>query len=131
MARENIDLVRRLYAAIARKDEEAVFQCYHPDVEWHDDAWLDVGVHRGFEGIRAAHRDFFGQFESVTFEPHDFVQIGNRVVVTVRVVGRGRGSGIEVRPEVPALFTIRDGKISRTHLFSDREQALDAAGVSE
>jgi len=32
MSQENIDLVQRLYAAIARKDEEAVFQCYHPDV---------------------------------------------------------------------------------------------------
>jgi ketosteroid isomerase-like protein len=132
MSEENVETVRKLYAAIARKDKEGVFNCYHPDVEWHDHAWLDYeGVRRGLEGVRAVHREFFGPFKTFTYELHDFVDIGDRVVVTVHVIGRGRASGVEVEREVPVVFTFREGKIARTELFANRDAALEAAGLSE
>jgi ketosteroid isomerase-like protein len=129
MSQENVEVVRELYAAVARRDENAVFDCYHPDIEWHDHAWLDVGVHRGYDGIRAAHRPFFAQFEQVTFEPYDFAAVGDRVVVSVHVVGRGRGSGVGVERDVPVVFTLRETKISRAEVFSSRAEALEAAGL--
>jgi ketosteroid isomerase-like protein len=130
VSRQNVELVRNLYVAVARKDEQAVSACYHPDVEWRDNAWLDVGVHRGFEGVKAAHRSFFAQFEQATFVPHDFVEVGDdRVVVTVRTVGRGRGSGVDVEREVSVVYTVREGKITRADIFNDRAEALDAAGL--
>jgi ketosteroid isomerase-like protein len=131
MSEENVERVRELYAAVARRDEQAIFDCYHPDVEWRDHAWLDVGVHRGYDGIRAAHRPFFAQFDQVTFEPYDFLDAGDRVVVTVHVVGRGRGSGVGVEREVPVVFTFRDGRIARAEVCSGRDEALEAAGLAE
>ena len=45
-------------------------------------------------------------------------------------VARGR-DGIEVQARGIWVWTIRDGSIVRACLFQDRQEALEAAGVSE
>ena len=45
--------------------------------------------------------------------PEEFVDIGDRVVVTVRLRAHGRRSGIEVDARLYDVFTVRDGKIVR------------------
>ena len=35
-------------------------------------------------------------WEEIRFEPLDFVDVGERVVVVERLVGKGKGSGVEV-----------------------------------
>ena len=131
MSQENIDLVQRLYAAIARKDEEAVFQCDHPDVEWHDDAWLDVGPIEGSResvrrivassvSSRASHSNLTISFRSAT-------ESWSRCVWSDADAAVALKSGVRCPPS----SRFETEKISRTHLFSDREQALEAAGLSE
>jgi ketosteroid isomerase-like protein len=44
---------------------------------------------------------------------------------------RGKASGIEVRYDYWVVFSFRDGEISRVEWFEDRDQALEAAGLSE
>jgi hypothetical protein len=44
---------------------------------------------------------------------------------------RGDGSGADVEIDYWAVVTFRNGKILRNHWFSDREEALEAAGLSE
>ena len=34
MSAENVELVRRLYEAVASRDSETVLSIYHPNVEW-------------------------------------------------------------------------------------------------
>ncbi len=60
-----------------------------------------------------------------------FVDIDDRVVVTVRLRGRGRGSGVEVDARFYDVFTLRDGKIVRMDQFTERSEALGAAGLPE
>jgi ketosteroid isomerase-like protein len=54
--------------------------------------------------------------------------MGDRVLVTVRFRARGRGSGIAVGARLYDLFTLRKGKIVRMDQFSERSEALEAAG---
>jgi hypothetical protein len=44
---------------------------------------------------------------------------------------RGRTSGIEVTARMLCAFTVRDGLIVRYQAFSERQQALEAAGLRE
>jgi ketosteroid isomerase-like protein len=44
---------------------------------------------------------------------------------------RGRASGASIETRVAQLFTLRDGKITRIHAYSDREAALAALGLRE
>ena len=39
--------------------------------------------------------------------------------------------GIELERELPELFTLREGLIARLDGFTDRKQALEAAGLNE
>jgi ketosteroid isomerase-like protein len=46
--------------------------------------------------------------------------------------GRSKEAGVQVEMMKYAhVLTVRDGKITRAELHSDREKALEAAGLSE
>lgn len=69
---------------------------------------------------------------TTTFEPESFRAAGgDRVLVFVRVHGIGVGSGVEVEGRFAHLLTIRDGRVFRTEVYTDRGRALAAAGLEE
>ena len=62
----------------------------------------------------------------------ELVDPGDDTVVAVEAVRRTREGSAELRRIRPLdVFTNRDGKIARGREFSIREQALEAAGLSE
>jgi ketosteroid isomerase-like protein len=44
---------------------------------------------------------------------------------------RGKSSGVEVKQEAWGVFSFRAGRIIRIEWFSDRGEALEAAGLRE
>ena len=56
--------------------------------------------------------------------PEDFTDMGDCVLATVRLRGRGRGSGVEVDARFFDLYTLRDGKIIRMDQFAEESEAL-------
>jgi ketosteroid isomerase-like protein len=52
------------------------------------------------------------------------------VLVLARTFVRGKGSGVEVDIPVAHLLTLRDGKVARFEVFTDRDEALAAAGLA-
>ena len=61
----------------------------------------------------------------------EFVDAGDRVVVTLHLRARGRGSGVEIDARFFDVYTIRDGEIVRMDEFTERSAALEAAGLRE
>jgi ketosteroid isomerase-like protein len=55
----------------------------------------------------------------------------DRVLVTWVPLLRGKQSGAVGSQRAAAVITVRDGKIVRSELYSSREQALEAVGLSE
>jgi hypothetical protein len=45
----------------------------------------------------------------------------------------GRASGINLGSDIPSanVYDLTDGKIKRVRIFLDRQEALEAAGLSE
>jgi ketosteroid isomerase-like protein len=74
--------------------------------------------------------EFRQSWESVRIEPHEFIEVDEHVVVpwTAHMVGR---DGIEVEARVTWTWTILDGAIERVCMYQEREEALDAAGLTE
>ncbi len=60
-----------------------------------------------------------------------FVSDENRVVTSVEDGGRMKGSGAEVWNRLFHVTTFRDGKIVRFSSHTDKNRALEAAGLSE
>ena len=140
MPQENVETVRRLYslgadaAGIVRGDYDDVFRDYfHPEFEVVPPfAYPDSeSSYRGPDGLRR----WFGQMDEIwsdfRFEPERFFDVGERVVVFVRVSGAAKGSGPALAISTAHVLTLRDGRVTRTEIFLDRAEALDAVGLRE
>ena len=137
MSRENVELVRRLYDAVAARDSETVLSIYHPDLVWDHSNNAEVAglvgetVYHGHEGLREWSRQFYEAWEDVTAELEDVLDLGgDRVVAVLDYRGRGRVSGLEVQfTRMAGIFTIRDGRVIRAEWYRDEGGALQAAGI--
>jgi ketosteroid isomerase-like protein len=69
----------------------------------------------------------FDGWESWRMEPEQLTPVGDQVAVVVSYRARGRSSGVEVRGQESALFTLRAGKIVRYEWFHEPHDAYDAA----
>ncbi len=136
MSGENVQIVRRLFEAVARHDTEAVLAAYDPNVEYDFSGSPLVGlvgatVYHGHEGMRQWVRDRYTVWERIEDECQELIDAGQDVISFVISRGRGRASGAEVELRHYALWTIRDATIVRVSWFHTREDALEAAGLQE
>jgi ketosteroid isomerase-like protein len=74
---------------------------------------------------------FFGEFSDARAEINELIDAGDRVLVGTTARGRGKQSGVESGWHLWHLWTLRDGKIVRGEGFTDRDEALEAAGLPE
>jgi ketosteroid isomerase-like protein len=134
MSRENVELLERCWEAVARRGPEALLDFADPALEWHVRQDLpDAGVYRGHQGFRALLERFDEAFEEQGYEPVEFIDAGGEVVVVpLRWWGRGRGSGATVVERYETwVFTVRERRIASVREFRTRDEALEAAGLSE
>ena len=140
VSRENVDLVRRLYAELAsegsaeefdqRMTDEALSRLLDPGIEWIPvtHSLLAADSYRGFDGVRRFWGEFLSTWESYSVEPLSFDDAGDQVAVVVHIVGRTHE--LEVDETRSSLLTVRDARVVRVESFADREGAREAAGLS-
>ena len=139
MSRENVELVRRLYAELAsegsaqefdeRLTDEALSAFLDPRIEWLPVAHsvLAVDSYRGFDGVRRFWSEFLSTWERYRVETLRFDDAGDQVAVVVRIVGRTHE--LEVDETRSSLLAVRDGRVIRVQSFADPEGAREAAGL--
>jgi len=88
-------------------------------------------VYEGHEGALRYMRGFEGLMEDVRFEPLEMFEHGERVIVVLRLVGRGATSGIEVDQHFAVVHEVEDGKVKRMDPYPDIEAAREALGAAE
>jgi ketosteroid isomerase-like protein len=137
MLQENVEIVRQVYEAAARRDSATVFALYDEDVEL-DSTRLNIpfgeagSVVHGHDGARSFFREWHEAWEIIDYDYDELIDVGDdHVIAVVTRRARGRASGADVKLHVALLFTIRRGKIVRLVWFPARADALEAAGLSE
>jgi hypothetical protein len=65
-------------------------------------------------------------WEDLYLEATDYEQIGEHVLVDMRVIAKGRGSGVPIDVQVVQLFTVRAGAIVLYGVYRNREEARAA-----
>ena len=107
-----------------------ILEFLDPEIEWAPAIArrMTGASYRGHAGVRQWVEDTLEVWEEFRPEPVEFIDAGDHVVVDVRWRGRGRASAVEVDEKVTQVFTFRGGKIVRAETFTDRGQALQAAG---
>jgi ketosteroid isomerase-like protein len=131
MSQENVETFREALDAFNRGDRAAFLALCDPDYENVPPRdWPESAPIRG----RNAIWDFFVQgqepWEEASFEVGELIDAGNDTVVAEqRAQMRGKASGAEVMWSYWHVVTFRHGKALRSEWFTDRAQALDAAGL--
>jgi ketosteroid isomerase-like protein len=130
MSEENVEIVREGIEAYTRGDLDALTQLYDPDVVFET---LLLGTHRGKEAIRLLYEENRKTLSGYRLDPIELIDAGDKVVAVVQVIGVGPASQIamEDRDRFVILFTISNGRTVRQQSFRNREDALEAAGLSE
>jgi ketosteroid isomerase-like protein len=131
MSQENVEIVKAAYDASNREDWDAFFKDAAPGCEV--DLSRALGPWRGVFGLDQIRRvvgEFRETWESSRMEPHEFIEAGDLVVVPGTQHLKGRG-GIEVVVRGTFVWTIRNGAIERVTMYQERQDALEAVGLSE
>ena len=92
---------------------------------------FDPLVYHGHQGVREFLALIREQWATLRLEPQEFVDAGDKVVVSIRLVGVGKESGAETTAESAHVWTFREGKIIRQTTFQTMDEALEAAGLRE
>jgi ketosteroid isomerase-like protein len=137
MSQENVDLLRSLFEAVARRDTATAAAFYDPEIEWDNtrgplQGMIERKIYRGYEGLGRWWREYREAWESAWDEVEDLIDAGDQVVSVQTMHGRGKASGVAVElAHVAVVWTFRQGKIVRVRLFTTRAEALEAAGLRE
>ena len=131
MSQEHVEIVRVAIDAYNQGDWESALKDAAPGFEF--DLSRAIGPQHAVYGRDQMQRfwaEFAENWESVRIEPHEFIESGEHVVVpwTMHAVGR---DGIEVQARVTRGWTIREGAIERVCMYQERQEALEAAGLSD
>jgi ketosteroid isomerase-like protein len=134
MSRENVAAVEAAYEALARGGLDQFIEHWTDDLDHRsiEGAPDDRGPIHGRNAMRAYVQDWIDLFDNFRIEPVELIDAGgNRVVAVLRFGGRTRRGAVDTDQTMGAVFEIRDGKIARGREYGTRNQALDAAGLSE
>src|SRR3954447_8207656 len=127
--------VRRACAAANRRDFDLLVLGVDPGVE-HRPAenllpldWDPVA--HGHDGYEQVWRKMMDAFDDFRAEPAEILDLGDKLLITAHYKGHGSGSGIPIDETLFQLCRLRRGLVVWQTDFSDRSEALDAAGLSE
>jgi ketosteroid isomerase-like protein len=134
MSRENVELVRSIYAEWQEGDYSST-EWQLPEIEFVMADGPNPGSWVGARGITQGWGDFLSVWHDFRHAADEYRDLdGERVLVFFHFTGRGKASGLDVdqMPNSAAgLFHVRDGRVTRIVLHFDRSAALEAVGLSE
>jgi uncharacterized protein len=135
MSQENVELVRGAWDAWRRRDMDAIFAFYDPEIVWDQTRSGVSGLsttYHGHDGVKEFFRKWLEPFEHFYAQAEEFVGAGDAVVVRVRQGGRGKQSGVEVEmPSYWQVYRLQDGKAIRIEIYVIEREALKAVGLAE
>jgi ketosteroid isomerase-like protein len=138
MSQENVEIVQRAWDAFGGDVEAAldswIAAYWADDIDYRaaEGALDDRGPMHGKDAVRAYVQDWLDTFDDLNVEPLELIDAGeDQVIAVLRNSGRAKLSGVESDLTYAALYTFRDGKIARGREYWTKEQALEAAGLSE
>jgi ketosteroid isomerase-like protein len=134
MSQENVEIVRRTYAAFSEGNLGPVLAALDPNLEWNaSDVFFDQP--RTYRGRQTWQEQFLPELAEIFREyravPERLIDAGEHVLVVAQVGGPGRRSGADVMARVGHVLTFRNGKVVKFTEFKAVPEAFRAVGLSE
>ena len=132
MSEENVARLRAAVEAFNQRDGAKFDQLLAPDAEI-------VPVRAALEGTTYRGRGAASKYvaavdeswEALRWEVDEVREAGDRVLALGHIRGKGRGTGASIDTTGGWVAQFRDGLIVRFRTCTSRDEALEAAGLSE
>jgi ketosteroid isomerase-like protein len=137
MSQESVEIARRAFDEFNRMYTEGIADWWEqldPEVEWIPMTALLEGTHyHGHDGVRQWMEEMKRDWTTLQVRPERFVDLSDdRVLVMGTWRAEGRRGGVLLESQQASWLTqYRKGKLIRVQTFTDRKEALEAAGLSE
>ena len=133
MSEENVEVVRLAFERLNAGDIDGFLQSCATDYEFRDlPALPGSGVFIGHDAMRGWYAKLVDAFDDLRFEVDEFIDTtGDHVLLMIRAMGRGRGSGAKVELTNSVVATLRAGRLTKLIAYDDHAEALEAAGLEE
>jgi ketosteroid isomerase-like protein len=130
MSQENVEIVRRAFAYEIHGvgDRAEAEEIFDPNVLMNPS---NEGPSHGFGAMRDDYERWASVFEELSVTIEEIIDAGDQIVVVAHHEGRGRKSGVKVDTRFYEVYTVHEGKVSRVDEFTERAEALEAAGLQE
>jgi ketosteroid isomerase-like protein len=130
VSRESVEVIRSLYDSWLRGDPG--LDRLDPEISMVESSLLPGAAEAyGYDAVKRYIESFAKHWEAIRFEPEEFLDAGDSVVVVARLVGRGKRSGVEVTHRWAYVWTVRGDKALSMVGYADRAEALKAVGMEE
>jgi ketosteroid isomerase-like protein len=133
MSEENVEIARRFFGFWPDRDFSAIEEFMGPDgvIDMSRNVF-NPGIYRGFDGFQDWLAVVDETWDDFRADPEEFIEVGDSLVTAVRVSGIGRSSGVQTEMLIFGIWRFDQGKVTRfTGGYRDRDEALEAAGLSE
>jgi ketosteroid isomerase-like protein len=123
--------VRDAYAAFARGDIDSALSHFVPDATFtNPDYAIEPGVREGREAVRESFQALHEGFDYASLEVEELVEGPDGLLVLVRMVAHGRGSGAPLEASFVHVFRFRGEQVSDFAWFRTAEEGRRAVGLA-
>ena len=122
---ELVQMLRDGYAAYNRGDYDVILDLIDENVEWvpPPSSPEPEPLHGRQAALDFMRPDLFSEQHA---EPKEIIEEGDRILVAAHVRARGSGSGVEIDDTVFHLWFLKDGRVVRFEVHTERDEALAA-----
>ena len=129
MSQRNVELLQEALAALDGGGVDALLPFIDPEYEFTvpPNMSIEPDTYRGHDGLRRYFESFYEVMSEVRLVPDEFIAVGNRVVVPMRLVARGKQTGIESEIRSAMVWRFRNDKLAGAEIFATLDEAMQAA----
>ena len=136
MSQENVEIVKRLYDAWNRRDEEELVALSDPEMEYvNSPTAVEPGTRHGTNELLAVVRMQWEMLPDGRQEIDQVYDRGEEIIVLGRASRRMPEGDARIEDQALASWTICDGKAVRAEVLgfgrAEVEKALETLGLSE
>jgi ketosteroid isomerase-like protein len=125
---ENVEIVKLGFESFNESGVDGILPLIHPDFEatTPPDLASEPDTYRGADGVRRWFDSFDEVMDEIRWDPREFHEAGERVLVEFTLRARGKTTGLDFGQEAVMVWELRDGKAIRLDLYATLDEARAA-----
>ncbi len=131
MSQHNLETIRALYGASAKREVPTVLGAFDPAIEWHEAENFLYAEGGPYVGPGAILQGVFlrlaTEWDGFAANPQQFFDAGETVIVTGRYSGVYKATGKKLDAQLVHFWTLADGKVTCFRQYTDTLQAAQVA----